>query len=173
MSAGEYGFLFSIHDFAEVPGFGASGHRPASEKMREIIPARLWLGNAADAREVSRLADAGIVAVIDLAVEHVAPALSRSMLYFRVPLMDGEQGSRTVLRIAVEALVSLLEAELPTLVCCSAGMSRSPAVAAAALSIVHGGSPDERLRQIVAGHPHDVSAQLWRDVREVCREMGC
>ena len=40
-------------------------------------------------------------------------------------------------------------------------MSRSPAVVAAVLSIVQGGSPDEKLKEIVAGHPHDVSPQLW------------
>jgi hypothetical protein len=40
-------------------------------------------------------------------------------------------------------------------------MSRSPAVVAAALAIVEGGSPDEKLRQVVSGQPHDVSPQLW------------
>ena len=45
-------------------------------------------------------------------------------------------------------------------------MSRSPAVVAAALSIVQGGSPDEKLKEIVAGHPHDISPHLWE---AVCR----
>jgi hypothetical protein len=33
-------------------------------------------------------------------------------------------------------------------------------VEAAAISIVQGGSPDDKLRSIVTGYPHDVSPQL-------------
>jgi hypothetical protein len=50
-------------------------------------------------------------------------------------------------------------------------MSRSPAIVAAALSIVHGGNPEEKLKEIVAGHPHDVSPHLWESVLEVCRAL--
>jgi hypothetical protein len=38
---------------------------------------------------------------------------------------------------------------------------------AAALFIVQGGSLDETLKEIVAGHPHDVSPQLWEAVQRV------
>ncbi len=62
--------------------------------------------------------------------------------------------------------------QIPTLVYCGAGMSRSPAIVAAALSIVQGGSPDERLKGIVAGHPHDVSPHLWEVVGGACSRMG-
>ncbi len=55
----------------------------------------------------------------------------------------------------------LKRGQIPTLVYYGAGMSRSPAIVAAALSIVQGGSPDERLKEVVAGHPHDVSPHLW------------
>ena len=64
------------------------------------------------------------------------------------------------------------KSQVPTLVYCGAGMSRSPAVVAAALSIVQGGSPEDRLREVVAGHPHDVSPQLWEAVCKVCCEKG-
>jgi protein-tyrosine phosphatase len=74
--------------------------------------------------------------------------------------------------LAIETVASLLRAEIPTLVFCRAGMSRSPSVVAAALSLVEGGSPEDRLRQVVAGHPHDVSPQLWTTVREVCQGIG-
>ena len=47
-------------------------------------------------------------------------------------------------------------------------MSRSPAVVATALSIAQGGSPEETLREIVAGQPHDVSPQLWETVKRAC-----
>ncbi len=71
--------------------------------------------------------------------------------------------------MAIHTLVRLLKNEVPTLVYCSAGMSRSPALTAAALSIVQGGSPEEKLKQIVAGRPHDVSPQLWEAVKRIHR----
>jgi predicted protein tyrosine phosphatase len=81
--------------------------------------------------------------------------------------MDGVQDGQGILDVAIRTLVSLLKNQVPTLVYCGAGVSRSPAVVAAALSIVEGGSPEERLREIVAGQPHDVSPQLWEAVQRV------
>ena len=72
------------------------------------------------------------------------------------------------MQTAIETVVLFLQREIPSLVCCGAGMSRSPAVIAAALSVFQGGTPDDRLRQIAIGHPHDISPQLWEDVRWVC-----
>ena len=140
--------------------------------MREILPGTLWLGNAADARDLKGVMDAGILAVMDLALEELTPELPRSTLYCRFPIVDGEQSSLNVLRTAIETLVSLLDKQIPTLVYCGAGMSRSPAVVAAALSVLQGRSPEDQLRQVVAGHPHDVSSRLWRDVRSVCEEIA-
>ena len=134
--------------------------------MREIRPGRLWLGNAGDGRDPERLLRAGVVAVMNVALEEASPELPRSMIYCHFPLMDGAQGVQGVLGVTIQTLVSLLKSQVPTLVYCGAGMSRSPAVVAAALAIVEGGSPEEKLRQIVAGQPHDVSPQLWE---AVCR----
>jgi hypothetical protein len=149
---------------------GGPKHCTASQ-MREILPDRLWLGNAADAHNVESIMQAGITAVIDLAIEQVMPAFPRSLIYCRFPIMDGQQGAQAILQTAIEALVSLLRHGIPTLICCSAGMSRSPAVAAGAISVCYGGTPDDRLREIVLGHPHDVSPSLWQDVRSICAEM--
>jgi protein-tyrosine phosphatase len=135
--------------------------------MREIRPGRLWLGNAGDGRDPERLLRAGVVAVMNVALEEPSPELPRSMVYCHFPLMDGEQEVHGVLDVAVHALVSLLKSQVPTLVYCGAGMSRSPAVVAAVLAIVEGGSPDEKLRQIVSGQPHDLSPQLWEAVRRI------
>ena len=139
--------------------------------MREILASKLWLGNSADLRNVEGILQSGIQAVIDLAIEQLMPTLPRTLVYCRFPILDGEQSFPTALHMAIETLVLFLQGEAPTLVCCSAGMSRSPAVAAAALSIVQGGSPDDRLREIAVGHPHDVSPQLWQEVRCVCAEI--
>jgi hypothetical protein len=139
--------------------------------MREILSGRLWLGNSADLRNVENILRNGIQAVFDLAIEQLMPTLPRTLIYCRFPVSDGQQDSSTALRTAIETVVFFLQREVPALVCCGAGMSRSPAVVAGALSVVQGGTPDERLRQIAIGHPHDVSPQLWEDVRWICAEM--
>ena len=136
--------------------------------MREVVKERLWIGNAADGRDCEGLLRAGVAAVVNLAAEESSPALPRDMVYCHFPINDGAQDDPAVLDVAIRALVSLLKNQVPTLVYCGGGMSRSPAIAAAALSIVQGGSPDERLKQIAAGRPHDVSPQLWEAVKRMC-----
>jgi hypothetical protein len=42
---------------------------------------------------------------------------------------------------------------------------------AAAFSIIQGGSPEEKLKEIVAGHAHDVSPHLWEAVQQACRAL--
>jgi len=74
-------------------------------------------------------------------------------------------------RTSSQTVATLLKSQVPTLVYCGAGMSRSPAVVAAALSIVQGGTPEEKLKEAVAGHPHDVSPHLWETVVEVCKAL--
>jgi len=137
--------------------------------MREVLPSRLWIGNAGDGRDPERLLRAGVVAVINLAAEEPSPTLPRSMAYCHFPIMDGAQDGQGVLVVAIQTVVSLLKNQVPTLVYCGAGMSRSPAVVAAALSIVQGGSPEGRLQEVAADHPHDVSPHLWE---AVCRASG-
>jgi predicted protein tyrosine phosphatase len=133
--------------------------------MREILPGVLWIGNASDGRTPERLLEAGIGAVLSLAAEELTPALPRSMIQCHFPIQDGEQEDDAVLHAALQTLVALLRSRIPTLVYCGVGMSRSPALAAAALAIVQGGSPELWLRRIVEGHPHDVSPRLWQAVR--------
>ena len=74
--------------------------------------------------------------------------------------------------MAIQTVATLIKSQVPTLVYCGAGMSRSPAVVAAALSIVQGGSPEEKLKEIVAGYGHDVSPHLWEAVKRVCSGAG-
>ena len=137
--------------------------------MREILPNQVWIGNAGDGRDAERLLQAGVVAVINLAAEERSPVLPRSMIYCHFPLTDGAPDDLRLLDVAIQTVVSLLKKRIPTLLYCGAGMSRSPAIVAAALSIVQGGSPEDRLKEIVAGHPHDVSPHLWEAVKRVCR----
>lgn len=135
--------------------------------MREVVPSRLWVGNAVDARSPRAIHEAGIQAVVDLAIEEPIAQLTRDLLYCRIPIHDGAENSPLNLSIAIEALVSLLKKEVPTLVACSAGMSRAPSLAAAALALVRQQSPDEALESIISGNPHEVSPALWRDVKRI------
>ncbi|MEX0704604.1 MAG: dual specificity protein phosphatase [Planctomycetales bacterium] len=137
--------------------------------MHEIVPGSLWIGHAGDARDARRLVDAGIAAVVDLALEESPPRLPREMTYCRFPLVDGAGNPPWTLRAAVETTESLIRRGVPTLVCCGAGMSRSPAVAAAALSAIRGAPPETVLEEIVAGRPHDMTSGLWADVQAALR----
>jgi protein-tyrosine phosphatase len=139
--------------------------------MREILLNQLWIGNAGDGGDPERLLQAGVVAAINLAAEEPSPVLPRSIIYCHFPLTDGAPDDPTILRVAIQTVVSLLRNRIATLVYCGAGMSRSPAIVAAALSIFQGGSPDEKLKEVVAGHPHDVSPYLWEAVCSVCRAL--
>ena len=73
-----------------------------------------------------------------------------------------------LLNLAIGAVATLLESRSPTLVCCGAGMSRSPAVVAAALSVVERKSLEECLKNVTEFHPADVSPGFWE---EICGAM--
>jgi len=83
-------------------------------------------------------------------------------------LIDGGSNSPKLLRAAIGAVESLVTNEIPTLVYCSAGMSRSVAVIAMALAISRAESPEDSLLKLVSGQPHDVSPLLWSDICKAC-----
>ena len=139
--------------------------------MREVIPQQLWFGNSRDARDPRRLHDLGIAAVVDLAFEELPSQLPRDMIYCRFPLVDGSGNAADLLSAAIGTTASLIRKRLPTLVACGAGMSRSPAIVAAALALVRGHSPANSLQQLIAENPHDVSPPLWADVKNAYNEM--
>lgn len=138
--------------------------------MREIIPQTLWIGNARDARNVKSVLDLGISAIIDLAMEEPPVTFPREIVYCRLPLVDGEENNPPVLQTAIETLVRFIEAEVPTLVACSGGMSRSPAIVAAALSKINATSFDEAIKQIASIGPCDVAPGLWNEIQTLLEE---
>ena len=87
------------------------------------------------------------------------------------PINDGDGNSNAIITTAVRCVVTLIENDIRTLVTCSAGMSRSPAIAAAAIAIVVGHSPDGCLTAITTDAPHDVSPPLWAQVKSVYNEI--
>ena len=136
--------------------------------MRQIAPHSLWLGHVGDVRDPRKVLDAGIVAVVDLASNEPMPILPRDLIYCRIPLVDGPGNQASLLRFAVRTTARLLHDRTPTLVYCSAGMSRSPAVAAAALALALGQTPLTCLELVAEGRPHDASPGLWQDIVGAC-----
>lgn len=129
--------------------------------MRRVLDLPLWLGTARDARDIRGVLDAGVQAVVDLALDEPPVQPTRELIYLRFPLVDNEGNPPSVVRMAVDAVVGLLTAGVPTLVACSAGASRSPAVAAVALARWKGIQMSDGLKLIGSG---DVSVTLWREL---------
>jgi protein-tyrosine phosphatase len=87
-------------------------------------------------------------------------------------LLDGSGNEPLLLSLAINLVANLLRMGIPTLVCCGAGMSRSPAVVAAALARARQGNPDECLKMVTHSGSRDVSAALWEDIiRLMKKEM--
>ena len=108
---------------------------PRLPSMREIQSELLWTGNARDARDARGLIGGGIAAVIDLAYEELPAQLPRQLVYCRFPIVDGAGNDPSLLRLALLTTVELLRSGTPAIVACSAGMSRSPAIAICALAV--------------------------------------
>jgi hypothetical protein len=139
--------------------------------MRQVAPHSLWLGHVGDARDLRRVFGAGVAALVDLAREEPPLVTHRELIYCRFPLEDGTDNPPELLRLAVRTVVDLLSAHTPTLVFCGAGMSRTPAVAAVALAVLTGRTPEECLESVKQVGPADVSPGLWQDVRAAWAEL--
>ncbi len=131
----------------------------------------LFVGNAMDARDLRLLADQRIAVVVDLAINEPPAQLARDMIYCRFPLNDGDGNPNATIELAIRCVVALIEHNIRTLLACSAGMSRSPAIAAAAMAIQTRTSPDACLTAIASTGPHDVSPQLWSRVKAVASQI--
>jgi protein-tyrosine phosphatase len=132
--------------------------------MRQIGNLRLWTGHVGDLRDPQPIIDAGILAVVDLALEERATVLPRNLVYCRFPLIDGPGNSAALMRAAVETVACLLRLSTPTLICCGAGMSRSPCIAGAAIALTGGYAFDEGLKLVSSSGPIDISPGLWADI---------
>jgi hypothetical protein len=137
--------------------------------MRRVPGYSLWLGHAGDVRDARGLLAAGIVAVIDLAIQEAPAPLPRELVYGRFPLVDGSGNPPWLLRAAVETVAGLLRDQVPTLVGCGVGLSRSPCIAGAAIARVAGCPPGEGLAIALQAAPADISPALWAEVCETIR----
>ncbi len=128
--------------------------------MRQVPGRQLWLGNAGDLRDARSVLAAGIVAVVELADSEPLASLPRGLVRCRFPLSDGGDNPAWLLRLAAETVAALLRADVPVLVCCSAGMSRSVCVAAGGVALAEKRSLAESLSAVVGAGPADVAPGL-------------
>lgn len=135
-----------------------------SEPMREIITLQLWIGNAVEAQDQRRVNDLEIAAVVDLAREQPPLQLSRDLVYCRFPLIDGPDNPPALLAAAIQTTALLIREKARMMVCCGAGLSRSPAIVAAAMALVREEPTDECLNRIADMAPLDIVPALWNDV---------
>ncbi len=132
--------------------------------MNQILPYPIWVGHAGEGRDFRRVFDAGIKALVQLAVEEPPPQPPRELVCCHFPLVDGNGNDAVILALAIRAVAALVRARLPTLVICNAGVSRAPAVVAAALALAHGEPLEECLKHVVRYHRSDVSPGFWSEV---------
>lgn len=133
--------------------------------MVQIHPHALWIGASGNLRDVKRLYELGINAVIHVAYEELPPPLPHDFILCRFPLVDGDGNEPVHLRLAIDTLTQMLERKFTCVICCLAGLSRSPAIAAAALAKLSGQSIDDSLAHIAQQHPCLVHPRLLAQVK--------
>jgi protein-tyrosine phosphatase len=129
--------------------------------MRRILDTNLYIGHAGDLSDLPALGNFEIEAVVELADNEKFADLPRNLLRFRFPLADGDGNPPWMLRMAAETVGTLHRSGVHTLVCCSAGMSRSLCVTAAAIALGSDVSLVEAMAKVAASGPCDVSPALF------------
>lgn len=140
--------------------------------IRKIQSKQLFIGDAITARDLKLVYDHGITAVLDLAVDERPAVLGRDIIYCRFPLSDDGSNDDAIISAAIMCLMSMVQRNFTTLVACSAGMSRSPLVVAAALSLLSNQTLAECLAQTIQDSPHDVSPTLYKSVSGVVTALS-
>ena len=135
--------------------------------MNQIAPYHLWIGHAGDGSDFQGLFDNGIQAVVQLAIEEPPIRPPRELIFYRFPLLDGNGNGPELLHVAIASVAMLIRKGVPTLVCCGAGMSRSPAIVAAALAMVEGATLEDCMTRVTESHAADVSPGLLAQIGHV------
>ncbi len=115
--------------------------------MRRVAPG-LHVGGIDAAGDPALLAEHGITAVVKLSHARPDTPYPDAVTVADHPLLDGPQCEYDAFRAAVADLAALLAAGRTVLVHCSAGASRSGAVAAAGLARSEGIAVDDALARI-------------------------
>ena len=113
----------------------------------DLVGEHLFVGAVEDATDESSLESHGITTIVSLTHETPSPT-TPDLTICSVPLTDGPQNSREQFAKAVEETVAALAADGSVLVHCSAGASRSPTVAATALTLSQDMELEDTLQQV-------------------------
>jgi protein-tyrosine phosphatase len=140
--------------------------------MNQISPYQIWVGHTVDEGDFRVIFDTGIQALMQVAIEEMTPLVPRELIYCKFPLVDGTGNRAEVLQLAIKTLAALITQHIPTLVACGAGISRSPAIVAAALALAHREPPEQWLQRVVQHHPSDVSPAFWSEVVGVLNSLA-
>jgi hypothetical protein len=132
--------------------------------MNQILPYPLWLGHSGESRDFQKIFDLGVKVLIQLAAEEPPIQPPRELVYCRFPLLDGAGNRAELLFLAVSTAATLIKMRVPTLMVGSAGISRCPAVAAAAMSMVYHEPPETYLEKVLEHHHGDVSPGFWKEI---------
>lgn len=135
--------------------------------MHQVKPYPLWIGHAGDGRNNQAILDKEILAIVQLAAEEPPILPPHDLIFYRFPLLDGIGNDPILLDLAIHAVATLHKNRVATLVCCGGGMSRSPAIVAAALSSVEEKPLEECLKIVTESHPADVMPGLWDKIYAV------
>jgi protein-tyrosine phosphatase len=135
--------------------------------MNQITPYPLWIGHTGDSRAFREVFERGIKVIVQLALEEPPLQPPRELIYLRFPLLDGNWNDANLLHLAIRCVAVLMQRGMPTLVGCGAGMSRSPAIVAAALATVEHAELEECLERVTQLHPADLSPGFWEDVHQL------
>ena len=139
--------------------------------IHHVLDSTLCVGDAISARNLKTIYEHEFAAVVDLALNEPPAVLGRDVIYCRFPLSDDDSNRDEVVAAAIVCLCGLIRQRLKVLVACSAGMSRSPVIAAASIAMTTGDELGETLLRVVAQGPHDVSATFLTSVERVCAKL--
>ncbi|MFB6102795.1 MAG: dual specificity protein phosphatase family protein [Haloplanus sp.] len=111
------------------------------------VTSGLFVGTLADAGNGSLLRDHGVTTIVSLTHRDPDGGFPAETTVVDVPMLDGPQNDLAAFARAVAAVRSRLD-DGAVLVHCSAGASRSPAVAATAIALREGGDLDAAFRRV-------------------------
>lgn len=136
------------------------------------VASGLFVGTVVDAGNESVLRERGVTAIVSLTHCEPESGFPSDVTVVDVPMMDGPQNEQSTFRRAVTEVLFRLDADDGVLVHCSAGASRSPAVAATTLALQRDIGLDEAFRQVSERRPvvdpHDA---LVRQAARVCVDL--
>lgn len=139
--------------------------------MHEVHFDLLWIGHMLDIRERESLFDIGVTNVIDVAYEEKPAQLPRQLVYCRFPLNDGAGNEPSVVLQALRTACDFLKFKSKTLIACSAGMSRSPTIAAFSLAHHLKVMPEEVIERIGDKKSLELNPDFWLEVKMAFEQL--